>query len=135
MCLEFSVFFFCFKQKTAYEMRISDWSSDVCSSDLIGEDRIGGILVVPHALRLAIGLDERDLIVAAAGEAHVIDRLGIDPAEAAGRAIFGRHVPDRRAIRQRQLVQDGAVQFDETADDALLERGIAAWRERECTYV
>src|SRR3546814_11458306 len=27
---------FFFKQKTAYEMRISDWSSDVCSSDLIG---------------------------------------------------------------------------------------------------
>src|SRR3546814_6790850 len=26
--------FFCFKQKTAYEMLISDWSSDVCSSDL-----------------------------------------------------------------------------------------------------
>src|SRR3546814_6626896 len=30
------VFFF-FKQKTAYEMRISDWSSDVCSSDLLAE--------------------------------------------------------------------------------------------------
>src|SRR3546814_1136362 len=28
-------FFFFFKQKTAYEMRISDWSSDVCSSDLM----------------------------------------------------------------------------------------------------
>src|SRR3546814_9030551 len=28
-------FFFFFKQKTAYEMRISDWSSDVCSSDLV----------------------------------------------------------------------------------------------------
>src|SRR3546814_3132608 len=28
------VYFFFFKQKTAYEMRISDWSSDVCSSDL-----------------------------------------------------------------------------------------------------
>src|SRR3546814_12850345 len=28
-----------FKQKTAYEMRISDWSSDVCSSDLSGFDR------------------------------------------------------------------------------------------------
>src|SRR3546814_3887293 len=28
------MFFFFFKQKTAYEMRISDWSSDVCSSDL-----------------------------------------------------------------------------------------------------
>src|SRR3546814_4877740 len=30
----FFVVFFFFKQKTAYEMRISDWSSDVCSSDL-----------------------------------------------------------------------------------------------------
>src|SRR3546814_5599281 len=30
-----SVLFFFFKQKTAYEMRISDWSSDVCSSDLL----------------------------------------------------------------------------------------------------
>src|SRR3546814_3513269 len=30
----FYLYFFFFKQKTAYEMRISDWSSDVCSSDL-----------------------------------------------------------------------------------------------------
>src|SRR3546814_1597635 len=30
----YCIFFFFFKQKTAYEMRISDWSSDVCSSDL-----------------------------------------------------------------------------------------------------
>src|SRR3546814_11861123 len=34
------VFFFFFKQKTAYEMRISDWSSDVCSSDLVIETRM-----------------------------------------------------------------------------------------------
>src|SRR3546814_10572199 len=33
-CLFFYCLFFFFKQKTAYEMRISDWSSDVCSSDL-----------------------------------------------------------------------------------------------------
>src|SRR3546814_5370009 len=32
------VFLFFFKQKTAYEMRISDWSSDVCSSDLLEID-------------------------------------------------------------------------------------------------
>src|SRR3546814_3724286 len=31
--------FFVFKQKTAYEMRISDWSSDVCSSDLLDRNR------------------------------------------------------------------------------------------------
>src|SRR3546814_4502736 len=39
---EYSSFFF-FKQKTAYEMRISDWSSDVCSSDLtttVAENRL-----------------------------------------------------------------------------------------------
>src|SRR3546814_3369086 len=44
LCLCFIVFFF--KQKTAYEMRISDWSSDVCSSDLAellnGRVRHGG---------------------------------------------------------------------------------------------
>src|SRR3546814_10236167 len=42
---EFGVLFFFFKQKTAYEVRISDWSSDVCSSDLplrrAGGDRAG----------------------------------------------------------------------------------------------
>src|SRR3546814_7538640 len=34
ICVWLVVVFFFFKQKTAYEMRISDWSSDVCSSDL-----------------------------------------------------------------------------------------------------
>src|SRR3546814_4977911 len=38
--LDFIVFFF-FKQKTAYEMRISDWSSDVCSSDLVLRFSVG----------------------------------------------------------------------------------------------
>src|SRR3546814_1775779 len=42
-------FFFFFKQKTAYEMRISDWSSDVCSSDLQRRARL---------LRGGIGLSE-----------------------------------------------------------------------------
>src|SRR3546814_1307373 len=53
----FSHFFF-FKQKTAYEMRISDWSSDVCSSDLTefvdrgciaatGHDMFGRIVARP----------------------------------------------------------------------------------------
>src|SRR3546814_3114914 len=35
VCIRVSCFVFFFKQKTAYEMRISDWSSDVCSSDLL----------------------------------------------------------------------------------------------------
>src|SRR3546814_8374573 len=41
MCVCFTLFFF-FKQKTAYEMRISDWSSDVCSSELIHEAQAVG---------------------------------------------------------------------------------------------
>src|SRR3546814_8724777 len=38
-CVVCCWFLFFFKQKTAYEMRISDWSSDVCSSDLPGGSR------------------------------------------------------------------------------------------------
>src|SRR3546814_5869664 len=38
-CIMGCIFFF-FKQKTAYEMRISDWSSDVCSSDLKASDAL-----------------------------------------------------------------------------------------------
>src|SRR3546814_17113567 len=41
MCVCRVIVVFFFKQKTAYEMRISDWSSDVCSSDLI-RDKIAG---------------------------------------------------------------------------------------------
>src|SRR3546814_9543510 len=36
-----------FEQKTAYEMRISDWSSDVCSSDLTARQKCRELLVVP----------------------------------------------------------------------------------------
>src|SRR3546814_6815103 len=36
-------YFFFFKQKTAYEMRISDWSSDVCSSDLSAASPASGV--------------------------------------------------------------------------------------------
>src|SRR3546814_7316273 len=48
MCV---LYIFCFKQKTAYELRISDWSSDVCSSDLVcGKrrlDRIKNVTKIP----------------------------------------------------------------------------------------
>src|SRR3546814_4452174 len=50
-CVIGGLLFFFFKQKTAYEMRISDWSSDVCSSDLdlFADDGV------------AIGRDDADL--------------------------------------------------------------------------
>src|SRR3546814_7647080 len=46
------IVFFFFKQKTAYEMRISDWSSDVCSSDLQ--------FALTSKIRL-LGLSEKDM--------------------------------------------------------------------------
>src|SRR3546814_15585392 len=48
------MFFFC-KQKTAYELRISDWSSDVCSSDLGSIEELAGLLnIEPATLRASI---------------------------------------------------------------------------------
>src|SRR3546814_3325279 len=71
------VFFF-FKQKTAYEMRISDWSSDVCSSDLV---EIGELLELRGA-RLA---DDRARL--AGQPVHGQENLGVD---ADGAAEIGR---------------------------------------------
>src|SRR3546814_11851189 len=91
MCSYFFCFFF-FKQKTAYEMRISDWSSDVCSSDLQdepsrldhGDDRT-------HRLRHCRRRDparcegaERPLLVPQQGALR--DRVGID---GGGRILLG----------------------------------------------
>src|SRR3546814_3269078 len=59
------VFFFFLKQKTAYEMRISDWSSDVCSSDLmtrIFSHPYGGVLSA-YGMGLADQIDIRQQTV------------------------------------------------------------------------
>src|SRR3546814_20373172 len=72
---------FCFfKQKTAYEMRISDWSSDVCSSDLARVHDVVGIqrlLHLPHHRKgiAVLGPEEAhlagaDAVLAGAGAAH-----------------------------------------------------------------
>src|SRR3546814_10867675 len=71
-------FFFFFKQKTAYEMRISDWSSDVCSSDLVRRRA--------HAVRHLITQEARRLAFAAVAviilrrqaDAARLDGLGLD---------------------------------------------------------
>src|SRR3546814_14890213 len=51
--------FFFFKQKTAYEMRISDWSSDVCSSDLVEGRAERGGETAPDPARPARALSGR----------------------------------------------------------------------------
>src|SRR3546814_10285090 len=80
MCL-----FFCFKQKTAYEMRISDWSSDVCSSDLMAAQQIGGLETD----------DDR-------GE---LRQSRIESERAAGADDRGRHrEPDQRRADEQQFL-------------------------------
>src|SRR3546814_4869061 len=61
VCTVVDLLFFFFKQKTAYEMRISDWSSDVCSSDLL---EFGGLARGPDLL----GRNEVNAIVIIAAE-------------------------------------------------------------------
>src|SRR3546814_10090042 len=68
VCVIYYVMFFFFKQKTAYEMRISDLSSDVCSSDLSDNSLIvkhgkpPHFIAIPLRSLLSIPLDETEVI-------------------------------------------------------------------------
>src|SRR3546814_10808263 len=79
-------FFFFFKQKTAYEMRISDWSSDVCSSDLKHHGTAG-------ALNVEVGGSRRPR----AGQARAASR-GTSGRHCNGRS--GGTADDRRILQE-----------------------------------
>src|SRR3546814_6096204 len=125
------VFFF-FKQKTAYEMRISDWSSDVCSSDLVAvlcEDRHRDLVVPgdhehPHheRQRRDRGEDEREHDDAPAPfleeEPGIFDRkdlLGCGP-EA------GRSLGNGKGGRLHQNERSGTVMMSPGATGKLVDR-------------
>src|SRR3546814_5941491 len=55
ICRPMSIEFCFFKQKTAYEMRISDWSSDVCSSDLPKHQKLGADLLFWALILVVVG--------------------------------------------------------------------------------
>src|SRR3546814_5251981 len=107
------VFVFFFKQKTAYEMRISDWSSDVCSSDLFGE-----IIRAPDEVLEMDGMP-RGL--------HVLDHAGIER----GRILLDLHPV---ALRQGG---PGVLPYEHHQISMIgtLEIGRASCRERVCQYV
>src|SRR3546814_7882243 len=79
--------FFFFKQKTAYEMRISDWSSDVCSSDLPG-DR-------PDRMEKALGLGADALVL------DLEDAVAPDAKPAAREAVAAFLGTPRRSEERR----------------------------------
>src|SRR3546814_8753489 len=101
------VLFFFFKQKTAYEMRISDWSSDVCSSDLDrGEHRVGQQHLVAHprggrAVEVAVRRDP--VAVLARTRALVEQRVVAQLVPARGRGAPFVEPRAQRVGRQRQV--------------------------------
>src|SRR3546814_4902561 len=99
--------FFFFKQKTAYEMRISDWSSDVCSSDLIGH-RIIAADIEPRArigrelaAQRPLGLDQRGDAEALGG---IEQAVGPVDADLASQAESGIEIADALAAREVVII-------------------------------
>src|SRR3546814_18864163 len=110
---------FFFKQKTAYEMRISDWSSDVCSSDLLEVIEVGILQGVVEARRDAVDRPGNGIRLVAAHDeaADLLLVIGQAVGIAPGRQLR-RHAGDR--LGHHVLV---------------LEIGRASCRARGCQYV
>ncbi len=69
---------------------------------------------------LEVLLDQRDARGRATGRLQVVESFLVDREEAAGRAVFGRHVGDRRLVGDRHRVEARTEELDELADDAEL---------------
>src|SRR3546814_19969506 len=103
---------FFFKQKTAYEMRISDWSSDVCSSDLAEgiaqvDDQLGSALRLAPAGLLADAHQEmqrqRDAAAEQDGSQRQLDRKTV----VSGKSVLVRvDIGGRRIIKKKQPLHD-----------------------------
>src|SRR3546814_3509016 len=104
------LFVFFFKQKTAYEMRISDWSSDVCSSDLFVDNVEGGLVDIIIGTQLVtkgyhfpnltlVGVVDADLGLDG-GDLRASERTFQQIAQVAGRA--GRGVQPGEALRSEE---------------------------------
>src|SRR3546814_18488563 len=115
----FYIFFF--KQKTAYEMRISDWSSDVCSSDLFRGNR-------PH-VPFEIGAEEQQFIALEFGDILAfVERPQVVHERSAATEILVR-AGDGRApeIRARRRSRQGSPELGRPA--AAPRMGDSAGRE------
>src|SRR3546814_1564263 len=100
MCL----LFFFFKQKTAYEMRISDWSSDVCSSDLTGtldqvELTVTEIAKLESPTALAVRPGSPDLYIADKG--GTVRHIEVTEAEESRPARYELQQIGRASCRER----------------------------------
>src|SRR3546814_17943523 len=125
-------FFFFFKQKTAYEMRISDWSSDVCSSDLQQEDHraVGGHvgpLLDRAELRHLARLAERSFQLGArAGALRLLDQVRLAGREAGGQQQQTRQ-SDTRSDDLHSALRPTLERMDELRVRKKLDRNGRQW--------
>src|SRR3546814_3715287 len=95
------VSFFFFKQKTAYEMRISDWSSDVCSSDLLLPHGYFAVIVAdqPGTLRNEENATRRAIVdILGHLRRDLSGKVGPDPSDQRGRNETSRLKEDRKSV-------------------------------------
>src|SRR3546814_19914284 len=124
------MFFFFFKQKTAYEMRISDWSSDVCSSDLFRLGVIARDCEIAAADRTALDADfVRRAVFVAEQHLHRTRRARIGEArvEPAG-AVAAADLAIGEDVR-RELVREGRIVGEIVGVDSVV--GAARWSSEE----
>ena len=76
----------------------------------------------PHPLRLGVGFHQGHRLRWARGQFQVADRLGVHRKEAAGRAVFRRHVGNRGPVGEREAVQSIAAELHELAHHAVLAK-------------
>src|SRR3546814_8197717 len=105
------MFFFFFKQKTAYEMRISDWSSDVCSSDLFARLVDARERLQRYAAAVILQGAAQILPVAAHGERRGADRA----AEIEGEDLAMLIAPELQCHQREKHRLSGAGRADDEA--------------------
>src|SRR3546814_7356117 len=111
LSISWSDVFFVFKQKTAYEMRTSDWSSDVCSSDLLGGVALLAALVGPLAgLQLPLDVHRAALAQVLLGDARQVLVEDHQPVPLGALALLAAAlVPPALRGGQREVHDLGAV--------------------------
>src|SRR3546814_7564953 len=119
--LYYIVFFF--KQKTAYEMRISDWSSDVCSSDLTTPPfSVSKMRRASARLRRAVSCAVTRLVRCASVRGVCVDAR--------------RHRPHRLdLVELRNVIGPANISGLLVDEEREVEIGRASCRERVCQYV
>ena len=73
-----------------------------------------------ESLLAAVGFDQRNLLGAASAEFQILQTFFVDGEDAAGGAVFRRHVGDSGAVGQRQIAQSGAEVLDKFSHHAVL---------------